>query len=197
MRISLTASLIAFILACVTNVYGDEPPDIEIVYLCDKPADRLELRLFYIENGVEMLQKNENDNNKFERIHGGEVRYEGKGDKTRIKSIDSEYRFCELKKGTYKVTFTSVYGNTNPYGRCGGERSMAAEITEPPWYAVKQPDIYGDEKGNTIMGMRGFTNSCGASSGFLIKNVVFNSEIEKVTITEVNGLSMYRPLASE
>jgi hypothetical protein len=197
MKLNIAISLFSLILIITPNTFGDTPPEIEVGYLCDKSADILELRLFYIQNDLEMLQKDKEDNNKFEKIHGGEVLYEGEGDNVRIKSIKNEHRFCELKKGIYKITFKTVYGNNSPYGKCGGFRSMAAEISELPLNAANEPDIYSEDKGFVLMEMRGFMESCDSKSPYLIKNIIFNSLIEKVTITEVNELSLYRPLASD
>lgn len=188
---------IVAVLGIITSSYAlGDTQNVEVGYLCDSSNDRLEFRYFYYENGSETLQKSDVDPGRYERIYPSRlVTYTNSPNKPSVKKQETVTKYCKLKNATYKVEISPASGNIDALSRCGGTMTASVKISEPPWYAVKEPKVYASEDGDIILNRYSFEGDCHEEAKLITKSIVFESAIERVTITTVNALSMHRPLA--
>jgi hypothetical protein len=87
-----------------------------------------------------------------------------------------------IKQTEQLVLILPSPGNGNTLGRCGGQMSISVEICIPPGYALKNRELYSDDKGSIVLSPNYFEGDC-LGSGIITKSLTFNSD--KLTTTAI------------
>ena len=154
--------------------------------------DSLVLKLFVYEDGEELLQKGSAKKQDYERFDPRKlVTYRDQGNKTVVDKKKIIERLCKLSSGTFKIVVSPEPGNDNIEDRCGAAMTISVKITEPPWWALKKPDIYASEEGDVILQPYAFEGDCLYGNGLVTKSVSMSGKTRVIDVHQVNEWAMY------